>query len=82
MENIKFTVYNEVEKHILALRDSKTVAELEEIVNTYLDKILIRIKEQLPELNRKELIFLTYLYAWILSAGSVYLHGYQDKELL
>lgn len=62
-ENIKFTVYNEVEKHILALRDSKTVAELEEIVNTYLDKILIRIKEQLPELNRKELIFLTYLYA-------------------
>ena len=60
---MKLTLYNEVEKHILALRDSKSISELEEIVNTFLDNILVKVKRQLPELNRKDLIFLTYLYA-------------------
>lgn len=60
---VRLTLYNEVEKHILALRDSKSVEELENIVNSYLDNILSRVKEQLPELNRKDLTFLTYLYA-------------------
>lgn len=62
-EKVKLTLYNEVEKHILALRDSKSISELEEIVNTFLDNILVKVKRQLPELNRKDLIFLTYLYA-------------------
>lgn len=62
-EKVRLTLYNEVEKHILALRDSKSIEELEKIVNSYLDNILSRVKEQLPELNRKDLIFLTYLYA-------------------
>ena len=55
--------FNEVEKHILALRDPKSVAELEDIVNTFLDNIMTRIKEQIPELSQKDLTFLTYLYA-------------------
>lgn len=62
-EKVRLTLYNEVEKHILALRDSKSVEELENIVNSYLDNILSRVKEQLPELNHKDLTFLTYLYA-------------------
>lgn len=62
-EKVRLTLYNEVEKHILALRDSKNIDELENIVNSYLDNILSRVKEQLPELNRKDLTFLTYLYA-------------------
>lgn len=62
-EKLRLTLYNEVEKHILALRDSKSIAELESIVNRFLDNILVRIKEQLPELGKKDLIFLTYLYA-------------------
>lgn len=62
-EKVKMTLYNEVEKHILALRDTKNIAELENIVNSYLDNILSKVKEQLPELNRKDIIFLTYLYA-------------------
>ena len=62
-EKVKLTLYNEVEKHILALRDSKSVAELETIVNTFLDNILIKVKEQLPQLTKNDLTFLTYLYA-------------------
>lgn len=62
-EKVKLSLYNEVERHILALRDSKSIAELEMLVNTYLDNILIRVKEQLPELNKNDLTFLTYLYA-------------------
>ena len=62
-EKMKLSLYNEVEKHILALRDSKSIAELETIVNSYLDNILIRVKEQLPQLGRRDLTFLTYLYA-------------------
>ena len=62
-EKVKLSLYNEVEKHILALRDSKSINELEDIVNKYMDNILVKVREQLPELNRKDLIFLTYLYA-------------------
>lgn len=62
-EKVKLSLYNEVEKHILALRDTKSITELESIVNRYMDNILVKIREQLPELNRKDLIFLTYLYA-------------------
>ncbi len=62
-EKVKLTLYNEVERHILALRDAKSVNELESIVNRYMDNILVKIREQMPELNRKDLIFLTYLYA-------------------
>ena len=62
-EKIKLTLYNEVEKHILTLRDSKSIRELECNVNRFLDNILVKVKEQLPELSRNDLIFLTYLYA-------------------
>ena len=41
----------------------KNIEELENIVNSYLDNILSRVKEQLPDLSRKDLTFLTYLYA-------------------
>lgn len=62
-EKLKLTLSSEVEKYILSLRDTKNIVELENIVNTYLNNILSRAKEQLPCLNRKDLVFLTYLYA-------------------
>lgn len=62
-DKVKLTLYNEVEKHILALRDSKSIAELETIVNRFLDNILVRLREQVPCLRRTDLVFLTYLYA-------------------
>ena len=62
-EKLKISFYDEIEHHILSLKDNKSVAELENIVNEYLDDILIRIKEQIPDLPEKDLVFLTYLYA-------------------
>lgn len=62
-EKVKLSLYNEVEKHILALRDTKSISELEGIVNKYMDNILAKVRMQLPELNRKDIVFLTYLYA-------------------
>ena len=62
-EKVKLSLYNEVEKQILALRDAKRITELETIVNKYMDNILTKVREQLPELTGKDLIFLTYLYA-------------------
>lgn len=62
-EKVKLTLYNEVEKQILALRETRNINELQTIVNTYLDNILVRIKEQIPQLGRKDIVFLTYLYA-------------------
>lgn len=45
-ERMKLTLYHEVEKHIMAIRDHKSINELEDIVNRYLDNMLIRVKEQ------------------------------------
>lgn len=62
-DRVKLSLYNEVEKHILALRDSKSVTQLEDIVNTYLDGIVLKVREQIPSLSAGDIKFLTYLYA-------------------
>lgn len=62
-EKIRLTLFNEVEKHILSLRDRKYVDALEEVVNTYLDHIMVKLREQLPALSLSDLTFITYLYA-------------------
>ncbi len=62
-EKMKEVFYKDVEKHILALRDNKSVEALEEIVNEYLDDTLNRIREQIPELSVNDLKFLTYIYS-------------------
>ncbi|MDE6269892.1 MAG: hypothetical protein K2M12_03430 [Muribaculaceae bacterium] len=62
-EKVRLSLYAEVEKHILALRDPGSIATLQQLVNTYLDNILVRLKEQIPSLTRSDLIFLTYIYA-------------------
>ncbi len=62
-EKMKEVFYKDVEQHILALRDNKSVEALEEIVNEYLDDTLRRIREQIPDLTVNDLKFLTYIYA-------------------
>lgn len=60
---MRVTLYNEVEKQILALRDSKSVEALQDMVNIYVDNILVKVTEQLPTLSKADVKFLTYLYA-------------------
>lgn len=62
-EKVRLTLYNEVERNILSLREDRNVKELEDIVNCYLDNILVRVREEIPDLNAKDIRLLTYLYA-------------------
>ena len=62
-DNMKEIFYKDVEKQILAMRDGKSVAALEEIVNKYMDNTMARLKEQIPDLSINELKFLTYIYS-------------------
>lgn len=62
-EEVRMSMYKEVEKQILLLRSPKALAELENIVNTYLNNILMRLRQQIPSLTQNEIVFLTYLYA-------------------
>ena len=62
-DKVRLSLFNEVEKHIMALRDPKSLTELETVVDSYLDNILTRLREQMPELSRTDRQFITYLYA-------------------
>lgn len=62
-EKMREVFYKDVEKQILALRDNKSVEELEEIVNEYLDNTMLRLRDQVPELTVNDLKFLAYIYA-------------------
>ena len=62
-EKMRDVFYKDVEKQILALRDSKSVEALEDIVNEYLDNTMMRVREQLPDLTISDLKFLAYIYA-------------------
>lgn len=60
-DNIKISIFNEVEKHILKYRDPKKIMELQNDLNTFHDNLFTKLKEELPELNKKDLTFLTFL---------------------
>lgn len=62
-EKMREVFYKDVEKQILALRDTKSVEVLEDIVNEYLDNTMLRVREYIPELTLNDLKFLTYIYA-------------------
>lgn len=62
-DNVRLSLFNDVEKTIMSLRDSDSVEKLEATVNEYMDGILDRISDQIPDLSRADRLFLTYLYA-------------------
>lgn len=62
-DKVRLSLFNEVEKYIMALRDPKSLNELETVVDSYLDNILTRLREQMPALSRTDRQFITYLYA-------------------
>ncbi|MCM1484454.1 MAG: hypothetical protein NC043_08965 [Muribaculaceae bacterium] len=62
-ENVRLSLYREVESQIADLRSSKSLSELESMVDTYLDSLLSKAKAQMPWLSKSDITFLTYLYA-------------------
>lgn len=62
-DKTRLTLYNEVERQILAMRSPDHLAGLAAVVNKYRDNILDRIHTQIPSLTTSDLNFLTYIYA-------------------
>ena len=62
-DNVKISIYNDMEKHILTYREAKKVAALENELNLYYDNLFFKLKEQIPSLQKKDLTFLTYLFS-------------------
>lgn len=62
-EKVRLTLYNDIERHILELRDAKSVSQLEAIVDRYMGGILAKVRRQIPQLSASDVRFLTYLYS-------------------
>lgn len=62
-DKTRLTLYNEVERQILAMRSPEHVAKLAALVNKYKDNILERLQEQIPTLTQSDMNFVTYIYA-------------------
>ncbi len=62
-DKTRLTLYNEVEKQILAMRSPENVERLGALVNKYMDNILVRLRTQVPGLTANDITFVTYLYA-------------------
>ncbi|MBD5240707.1 MAG: hypothetical protein HDS59_01305 [Barnesiella sp.] len=62
-DSVRISVHKELERQITELRSTKSLVELEELVNTYNNGIITRIRTQMPKLSNKDVAFLTYLYA-------------------
>lgn len=62
-ENVRLSVYKELEKQIDDMRSPESLAELEQLVNAYNDNLIQRIRVQIPGLTKKDIAFLTYLYS-------------------
>ena len=62
-DSVRISVHKELERQITELRSTKSLVELEELVNTYNNGIITRIRTQMPQLSNKDVAFLTYLYA-------------------
>ncbi len=60
---LRKSIYNEVEKEILKLRQPAELARLEESLNLYCDGIMARADEQLPALTAAERTLLIYLFS-------------------
>ncbi|MBD5256878.1 MAG: hypothetical protein HDS50_04495 [Bacteroides sp.] len=62
-DKVRLSVHKELERQINDFRSAKSLAELEQLVNTYNDNIITRIRTQIPKLSNKDIAFITYLYA-------------------
>ena len=56
-------ILSQLEKEIKNLRKGDKLAALENILNTNLDNIIVRLRSELPHLREKDYTFLIYLYA-------------------
>ena len=59
----KSAIFTQLEKEIKRISEGNMIAELEAILDTNLDNIMVRMRTELPHLKEKDYAFLTLLYA-------------------
>lgn len=59
----KSAIFAQIEKEIKKISEGNMIVELEAILNTNLDNIMARLRDELPHLMEKDYAFLTLLYA-------------------
>ena len=60
----KNAIYKQVKQIIDSFRDdSKSLAELEDLLNRSYDNILVRLQAEVPQLRREDYLFFCYLFA-------------------
>lgn len=56
-------IFKHIQQKISKLTDSKNIAEIEEIVNSMCDNIIIKMKQQLPQLSLDDINLITLTIA-------------------
>jgi len=79
-ESLRLTIFREVEKEILKLKDHKCIVELESAVNEYMGGIMSKVRSQIPELSNDEFAFLVYLYSGLSARAICILTGIRVKN--
>ena len=59
----KNAIYKEAISIISAFEEEETLIELESIINECNDNVMVRIREQIPELTEKDIKLLLYIYS-------------------
>lgn len=61
--SLKATILTEVEKEIKRISGRDGLKSIEEALNRHFEGIITKLKEQLPEFDKKDIAFLTFSYA-------------------
>lgn len=62
-DTVRLSIYKEVERQINDMRSTKSLAELENLVDVYNNNLIQRLRAQLPTLTKNDITFLIYLYS-------------------
>ncbi|MDE6263545.1 MAG: hypothetical protein K2M11_00220 [Paramuribaculum sp.] len=62
-DSVRLSIYKEVERQINDMRSTKSLAELENLVDSYNNNLIQRLRVQIPTLTKNDITFLIYLYS-------------------
>ena len=62
-DTVRLSIYKEVERQINDMRSTKSLAELEKLVDSYNNNLIQRLRTQIPTLTKNDITFLIYLYS-------------------
>lgn len=62
-EKERISIANTIKKHIEQLKSPKNLKKIEDSVNSYMNNILIKLREECPFIKEEDIIFISLIYA-------------------